>query len=120
MQSDTIRQAIEKMQYYKYNCLSVLDDEGKYKYSLSSTDFLHYMKTHPGISFFDTEEVCLSELEPTVDVKPININDDIENLIKTFTVQDYTPVIDSSGVYIGEVSATDIIDYILDKVNWEI
>ena len=118
MESDTIRQALEKMEYYKYTCLSVLGDDGKYKYSLSSNDFLHYMKVNPKTTFYDTQSVYLSEIEPTIEVKPIDINDDIENLIQTFTVQDYTPVIDGSGIYIGEVSATDVIDYILGKFDW--
>ena len=119
LETDTIRQALEKMEYYKYTALSVLDTEGKYKYSLTSNDFVNYMKNHPGTTFYDTEDVPLSELEPTVDIKPIDINDVIENLIQTFTVQDYTPVIEGTGIYIGEVSATDIIDFILDKINWE-
>ncbi len=115
LEHNTIRQALEKMEFHQYNSLTVLDDEGKYKYSLSATDFFHYMKDHPGITYYNTKEIALSDVVPQIDVKPIDINDDIENLIKTLLTQEYTPVIDGNGIYIGEVSATEIIEFIVEK-----
>ena len=110
---ETIRQALEKMEYYRYNSLSVLDEKGRYKYSLSATDFFHYMKHHPGTTYENTDEICLSQVTPQVDITPIDINDDVENLVKTLLKQEYTPVIDGKQIYIGEVSVTEIIEFIL-------
>lgn len=115
LEHNTVRQALEKMEFHQYNSLSVLDDQGRYKYALSSTDFFHYMKEHPGTTYYNTKEIALSEITPQVEIKPIDINDDIENLIKTLLKQEYTPVIDGSGIYIGEVSATEIIDFIIKQ-----
>ncbi|MGI5825624.1 MAG: CBS domain-containing protein [Bacillota bacterium] len=113
LEENTVRQALEKMEFHQYNSLSVLDDKGKYKYSLSATDFFHYMKQHPGTSYYNTKEICLSEITPLINVSPISINDDIENLMKTLVKQEYTPVIDGNGIYIGEVSATEIMEFIV-------
>ena len=110
---ETVRQALEKMEYYRYNTLSVLDEQGRYKYALSATDFFHYMKHHPGTTYEKTEEITLSQVTPQTESKAIDINDDVENLIKILLNQEYTPVIDGKQIYIGEVSVTEIMEFVL-------
>ena len=49
--SSTIRQALEKMDYHKYDVIPVLNSAGKYVSSLSSGDILRYIKNEAKFTY---------------------------------------------------------------------
>ena len=78
--TSTVRQAIEKMEHYRYTAVPLLTPEGRYNGTLTEGDLPWYLKQNPQIRFADTEHVPLSEVTRRLTVKPIDINAEIEQL----------------------------------------
>ena len=58
----TLRQALEKMEYHRYQAVPIIDEEGKYIGVLTEGDVLWAMKRNPKLSFLDTEDIQLMEI----------------------------------------------------------
>lgn len=107
----TMRQALEKMEYHRYSAVPVLDDEGKYIGTLTEGDILWKIKNTPGLSFENTHKIPLAEVPRFKQDKPVNIDANMESLIDLAVTQNFVPVVDDEGVFIGIVRRREIIEY---------
>lgn len=107
----TMRQALEKMEYHRYSAVPVLDDEGKYIGTLTEGDLLWKIKNTPGLSFENTHKIPLAEVPRFKQDKPVNIDANMESLIDLAVTQNFVPVVDDEGVFIGIVRRREIIEY---------
>jgi CBS domain-containing protein len=105
----TVRQALEKMEHYRYTAVPLLSPEGHYAGTLTEGDLLWYLKQHPHVRFEDTEAVALSEVSRRLVVRPISVNSDIEELLSLALDQNFVPVIDDREVFIGIVRRRTIL-----------
>jgi CBS domain-containing protein len=115
--TSTVRQAIEKMEHYRYTAVPLLTPEGRYDGTLTEGDLLWYLKQNPQIRFADTEHVHLSAVTRRLTVKPIDINAEIEQLFGLALDQNFVPVIDDRGIFIGIVRRRSILMYLGDKLG---
>lgn len=109
----TMRQALEKMEYHGYTAVPVVDDEGKYLYTITVSDFLWKLKNTPGLSCNDTEKIALSEIPKYTDIQPVNIDSKLQDLLHRAMEQNFIPVVDDYNTYIGIVRRREIIEYCL-------
>lgn len=116
---NTMRQALEKMEYHHFTSIPVLDDDGRFCSVLTATDFLWFMKNHPDMCFSDTEQIRLSEITPSRQVQAVHIDDHLQTLLERSLTQTFVPVVDDSGVYIGQVHREDIIKYCMPVIAEE-
>lgn len=107
----TMRQALEKMEYHRYSAVPLIDEEGKYVGTITEGDLLWKIKNTPGLSFENTHKIFLTEVPQHMQNKPVHIQAKMEDLISLATTQNFVPVIDDEGVFIGIVKRSDIIDY---------
>lgn len=107
----TMRQALEKMEYHRYSAVPIIDGEGKYKGTVTEGDMLWMMKHHPDINFIDTENIALDEIPRHRNNAAVSINANIENLVELASCQNFVPVVDDQGVFIGIITRSDIINY---------
>ena len=107
----TMRQALEKMEYHRYSAVPVLDDEGKHIGTLTEGDLLWKIKNTPGLSFENTHKIPLAEVPRFKQDKPVNIDANMESLIDLAVTQNFVPVVDDEGVFIGIVRRREIIEY---------
>lgn len=107
----TMRQAMEKMDYHRYTALPIVDSQGRYVGTLTEGDLLRKMKNTPGLSFEGTERVPLEEIPRRLNDKPVHINAQIEDLISLAIMQNFIPVVDDSGIFIGIIRRSQIIEY---------
>lgn len=107
----TMRQALEKMEYHRYSSIPILDEEGKYIGTLTEGDLLWKIKNTPGLSFENTHKILLTEVPRHNKNKPVYINAKMEDLISLAATQNYVPVVDDEGVFIGIVRRREIIEY---------
>ncbi len=114
----TIRQALEKMQIYRYNSIPILDRHGKYVGTLSEGDLLWYIKEHK-LSFEKTEEVPIHKVPRNKDNVSVPINTDMEDIIDVATRQNFVPVLDDFGAFIGIITRKDIFNYMVKQMNPE-
>lgn len=107
----TMRQALEKMEYHRYTTVPVIDDEGKYHGTVTEGDMLWMMKHNPQLTFNDTSKVKLEDVPTNREVHAVSIDADIESLVELACCQNFVPVVDDNGVFIGIIKRSDIINY---------
>lgn len=107
----SVRQAMEKMEYHKYSSVPIINREGNYVGTLTEGDILWEFKRRKNASMTDMEEVKIRTLPRKRDNEPINVNCNIEDLVMTSMNQNFVPVIDDNGIFIGIVTRKSIIEY---------
>ncbi len=107
----TMRQALERMEYHRYTAVPLLDDKGRYVGTITEGDLLWKLKNTPELSFASTNKVKLEEITLRIENNPVSINADIEDLISLASEQNFVPVVDDNGVFIGIVRRREIIEY---------
>lgn len=110
----SLRQAIEKMEYHRYSVVPVLSKDGKYLYSLSEGDILYAM-TKNKLKFEDLTKIRLESIKRDRNVKPVSINSSMDDLVKLIVDQNFVPVVDDRGIFIGIITRKAVINYLLSK-----
>jgi len=107
----TMRQALERMEYHSYSAVPLINDEGKYVGTITEGDLLWKLKNTPGLTFQNTEDICLNDVEQHVQNLPVTIDTQIQTLISRAIVQNFVPVVDDQQVFIGIVRRREMIEY---------
>ncbi|NLG83735.1 MAG: CBS domain-containing protein [Firmicutes bacterium] len=108
----TMRQALEKMEYHHYTAIPLLDGEGRYVGTITEGDLLRKMKNDPGLDFSATGKVRLTEVPRRVQNTPVRIDAEMEDLIPLVIGQNFVPVVDDEGIFIGIVRRRELIEYL--------
>lgn len=116
-QHSTMRQALEKMEYHRYSAIPLVDDEGKYAGTITEGDLLWKIKNTPGLSFENTHKISLEDVPQHIQNKVVNIQARMEDLFTLAETQNFVPVTDDEGVFIGIVKRSDIIQYWVRKTT---
>lgn len=93
-----------------YTALPVLSREGKYLGEVSEGDFLWYFTDHEfhNESFGDAK---VKDIMHTDRMKAMPVTTSMEALLECAAGQNFVPVVDDSGSFIGIVRRSDIIHY---------
>lgn len=113
--NSTMRQAMEKMEYHSYTAIPLLDGKGRYVGTLTEGDLLWMLKNNPDLTFNNLNKIKISEIKRHMNNKPVTINSDIESLISLAVNQNFVPVVDDHGTFIGIIKRSDIINYCYEK-----
>lgn len=109
--NSTMRQALERMEYHRYSAIPLIDDEGHYRGTITEGDLLWKLKNTPGLSFRNTENICLTEVEQHIQNHPVSIDAMMEDLISRSIEQNFIPVVDDQEIFIGMVRRREILEY---------
>lgn len=115
----TMRQVIERMEHHGYTAIPLIDDEGKYVGTLTEGDLLWKLKNTPELNFKNINEVSIKDVERRVNHKSVTINQTMENLISLAISQNFVPVVDDNGIFIGIIKRSDIIEYCYKELYQE-
>ena len=115
--SDTLRQAMEKMEYHKYSSIPILDDEGSYVGVLTEGDLLWGIKNKYDLDLKEAENVPITDINRRRDYAQVSVRSSMEDLIKVAMNQNFVPVMDDDGKFIGIVTRKDIIKYFSEKIE---
>ncbi len=107
----TMRQALEKMEHHRYTALPLIDEDGRYAGTITEGDLLWKIKDIPGFCLGDAERIPLMEVPRHLDMKPVRIDAEIEDLLSLAINQNFVPVVDDEGVFIGMIRRREIIEY---------
>lgn len=107
----TMRQALERMEYHTYSAVPLINDKGEYVGTITEGDLLWKLKNTLGLTFQNTEDICLSEVEQHVQNQPVTIDAQMEDLISRAVVQNFVPVVDDQQIFIGIVRRREMIEY---------
>lgn len=112
----SLRQVVEKMQYHRYAVVPVLSRDGKYLYSLSEGDVLYYLVENK-CRFEELNKIPLASIKKLREVKPTSISSSMDDLASLIVDQNFVPVVDDRGIFIGIVTRKSIINYLLEKTS---
>ena len=112
----TMRQVIERMEHHGYTAIPLINKEGKYVGTLTEGDLLWKLKNTPDLNFRNTENVKVIDIPRKRKHKSVLINADVESLISLSTTQNFVPVVDDDGIFIGIIKRSDIINYCYNEM----
>ncbi|ABR46882.1 CBS domain containing protein [Alkaliphilus metalliredigens QYMF] len=112
----TMRQALEKMEHHRYSAVPIVDQAGRYIETMTEGDLLWKLKNTKDLTLKDTNKVKIKEVSKYMDVKPVLINAKVEDLVHLIINQNFVPVVDDNGVFIGIVKRSTIITYFSDLI----
>lgn len=109
----SIRQALEKMRHYGYTAIPVINREGKYIGTVSEGDFLWYLsdcfREKEEVNQKTLEEISLTKVIRRDSYRSVKITANVNELLNVALNQNFVPVVDDLGSFIGIVTRRDII-----------
>lgn len=113
----TIRQALEKMEYHRYSAIPIINRNGHYIGTLTEGDILWYIKNNHMLNLEESEQYSILSIPRYHDNKAVNASSDLEDIFKTALNQNFIPVIDDQGIFIGIITRRNIFNYLQKKNN---
>ena len=113
----TVRQGLEKMKVHGYTAIPVVSGTGEYVGTVSEGDFL-WALTGSG-SVKQLEHQPLTDIIRTKRDKAVTVSADMNELLLLIMEQNFVPVTDDRGKFIGIVTRRDIIRYFYNKEQKE-
>lgn len=115
--SSSMRQVLDKMEKSRYTAIPLVDNDGKYLGVVTEGDLLLEFKSNPKLTLNGTNTINIDKIEKRTDCQPVSIEAKIEDLISLAKNQNFVPVVDDEGVFIGIIKRSDIINYCWDAIN---
>ena len=112
----TIRQALEKMEAAGYAAIPILNRRGEYRGTLTEGDLLWAMKNMCYMDMRQAEARRIMEISRRKDNLPVRITASRHDLVERASRQNFVPVVDDYGAFIGIITRKAIIQYCYDKL----
>lgn len=117
----TVRQGLEKMKAHGYTAIPVITREGEYIGTVSEGDFLWYIlslgKENQNIK--SMEDCFVRDILRNLRDTPVRVTETIDALLLRVMDQNFVPVIDDRGMFIGIITRKDVIKFFYDKEKSE-
>ena len=114
-ENNTLRQGLEKMRAHSYTAIPVISDDGKYVGTVSEGDFLYFILDDRGSGIKDQEKYKIRDILRKRFNPAVKINVTMDELLEKAVSQNFIPVTDDWGTFIGIVTRQDIIKYFMEK-----
>lgn len=111
----TIRQAIEKFKYHGYSAVPVLDEEGRYKGTVTEGDLLRSLVDKGSVKSledYNVLEIVRKDFNPSA-----SVDIDIKELLTMISNQNFVPIVDDRGVLMGIITRKSVISSMLNKLK---
>ena len=112
----TVRQALEKMESSGYAALPILSRNGEYKGTLTEGDLLWAIKNMCHMDMRQAQTHRIMEIARRKDNVPVRVTTSMHELIERATNQNFVPVVDDKGAFIGIITRKAIIKYCEGKL----
>ena len=114
----TFRQGLEKMRHHGYTAIPVISRSGQYIGTVSEGDFLWRLlseETERHHTMKDMEQLQVRDILRGNQYLPVRITVTMDELLDSAMNQNFIPVVDDSGSFIGIVTRKDIIRYFAEQ-----
>ncbi len=113
----TMRQALERMERHSFAAVPLVDEQGYYAGTITEGDLLWKLKNTPGLDLGGMEKIMLDDITRHAVNKPVRIDSRIVDLLSLASGQNFVPVVDDQGVFIGIVRRREIIEYCAELIR---
>lgn len=114
---ESLRQALEKMEYHKYSAVPMLSRQGQYVGTMTEGDLLWYIKNQLNLNLQEARKIPVTEVPRRSDNVPVSIDSRMEDLLDKAMQQNFVPVLDDKKSFIGIVTRKDILKYFADRLE---
>ena len=116
-EDDSIRQALEKMEYHKFSAVPLLTRDGRYVGTITEGDMLWGIKNQYNLNLKEAEDIAITKIARRADYRPVSADSNMEDLMEKAMDQNFVPVIDDQENFIGIITRKDIIGYCYEKIK---
>ena len=112
----TFRQGLEKMHHHGYTAIPVISRSGQYIGTVSEGDFLWRLVDKEGrVPMRDLEQIRIRNILRGNAYPPVRITVTMDELLDSAMNQNFIPVVDDIGSFIGIVTRRDILRYFAEQ-----
>ena len=112
----SLRQALEKMEAAGYAALPILNRRGEYCGTLTEGDLLWGMKNMCYMDMREAETQKIMDIARRKDNVPVRVTTSMYDLVERSSGQNFVPVVDDKGAFIGIVTRRSIIQYCMQML----
>ena len=112
---NTLRQGMEKMRAHSYTAIPVISESGKYVGTVSEGDFLYYILDRREHSVLTEGKHFIRDIIRPDFNPAVRVDVSMDTLFECAENQNFVPVVDDWGTFIGIVTRQDIIKYFINK-----
>ena len=112
----TLRQALEKMESAGFAALPILNKRGEYKGTLTEGDLLWGLKNMCSMDMRQAEAKKIMDISRRKDNIPVRVTTSMRDLVERSSAQNFVPVVDDKGAFIGIVTRRAIIQYCIQEL----
>ncbi|WP_150275746.1 CBS domain-containing protein [Paenibacillus tepidiphilus] len=109
--SISMLEALDELERHYYSAIPIIDGDGKYVGTLSEGDLLWKLKNTAGLDFENMRDIKVSDIQRHVHNESVEIQAQMEDMLTLAADQNFVPVTDRSGVFLGIIRRKDIIEY---------
>lgn len=114
---ESLRQALEKMEYHKYSAVPIISRQGRYVGTLTEGDLLWYIKNQLSLNLKEAQRIPVTAVPRRSDNFPVNADSKMEDLLDKAMMQNFVPVLDDDKSFIGIVTRKDIMKYFARNIK---
>lgn len=112
----SFRQGLEKMRHHGYTAIPVISRSGQYIGTVSEGDFLWRLLDGDGcLTMRDLEKIQIRDILRGNEYPSVRITVTMDELLDSAMNQNFIPVVDDAGSFIGIVTRKDIIRYFAEQ-----
>ncbi len=104
-----LRQLMEKLEYHRYTAIPVIDSCGRYVGTVSEGDVLRVIKDKFNMNFQTAQSILVKDIPRRADVRAVKADASMEEVFEMALMQNFVPVTDDNGVFIGIVTRQEVI-----------
>lgn len=108
----TLRQALEKMEYHRYTSIPIISRNGNYIGTLTEGDILWHIKNHHSLNIQSAENDKMIRIARHHDNQAVSANCELTDVFEAAMKQNFIPVVDDSGIFIGIITRRNIFNYL--------
>jgi CBS domain-containing protein len=118
-EDDTLSQAWARMENHKYSAIPIINETtGRYVGTLTADDLIRDLRERGTNKILKLESSRpVMSVKRKRDYRAISASARIEELYKFAMTQNFVPVVDDTETFIGIVTRTSIIQYLVGRVS---
>ena len=102
---------------HKFSCIPIISKDGKYLRTISEGDLLRYVTSLPNFNMLLAEKISIDIVESYRPYRYLSIDALMVEVISLSLEQNFVPLVDDRGLYIGIVKRKEVLEYLLESRN---
>lgn len=108
-----VKEVYDLMEENHFTAIPIITREGYYVGTITEGDILRFIM-NKDICKSEAEGVKITNLERLRDLEPISKESKIQDLILKATNQNFVPIVEDDGMFVGIVTRKEIINYFFE------